>query len=237
MIVALIPARAGSRRVLGKNLRNVAGHPLLAWTVRAAVESERVDRVFVSSDSPEILEVAHRYGAEPLTRPAEYATDTASTETVIAHAASVWETYEIDWTACLLLEPTSPLRWSDRIDQAAALLGEHASVVTVLRDPGAYFTGPVVDGLYHPRYGDRPRTQTIQVYREAGGLYGFTRTHWERCGYRMGPTPAAVVIEPHEALDVNTEHDLVLADERCMRHQMRRRQRIPWPLPEKERAA
>lgn len=231
MIVALIPARGGSRRVVGKNLRNCADHPLVAWTIRAAVEAKRVDRVFVSSDHPEILEVSRRYGAETISRPAEYATDTAPTEDVIAHAARSWDTYGIDWTGCLLLQPTSPLRWSDRVDEAAALLGQHDSVVSVSRDPGAYFTGTVVNGLWHPRYSSRPRTQDIPMWRENGAIFGFTRTHWDRTGNRMGPTPAVVELDEHESLDVDSEHDLVLAGERCWAHQLRRKRRIPWPLP------
>lgn len=114
--VALIPARAGSSRVPGKNIRVLAGHPLIAYTIAAARASTVFDRLVVSTDSEVIREVAIHYGADaPFLRPAELATSTSPDIEWITHALSqVDETYE----AFSILRPTSPFRQPGTIQRA-----------------------------------------------------------------------------------------------------------------------
>ena len=112
MTLALIPARGGSKGVPGKNIREIYGRPLIAWTIMRAKEAERLDRIVVSTDSDEIAGIAAKYGAEVLMRPAELATDTASTQDVMAHAL---KTYPAD--TLVLLQPTSPFRSRGLIDR------------------------------------------------------------------------------------------------------------------------
>jgi CMP-N,N'-diacetyllegionaminic acid synthase len=113
--VALIPARAGSERVPGKNVRLLAGHPLLAYSIAAAHESGLFDAVVVSTDSEEIAEVARRYGAEiPELRPAELATATSPDIEWVRHMLGVLGDYEL----FSLLRPTSPFRGAATIRRA-----------------------------------------------------------------------------------------------------------------------
>jgi CMP-N,N'-diacetyllegionaminic acid synthase len=117
--IAIIPARGGSKGLPGKNIRPVCGKPLIAWTIEKALKSLYLDVVLVSTDSEQILRVARECGADvPFIRPAELATDTASTYDVIWHSlehlhAAGGSTFDY----VVLLEPTSPLREDDDIDR------------------------------------------------------------------------------------------------------------------------
>lgn len=128
-VLALVPARGGSKGLPGKNIRPLCGKPLIAWTIEKALKSQYVDVVLVSTDSPEISAVAAQYGASvPFLRPPELATDTATSLSVVNHALDYYLTQQgktFDYT--LLLEPTSPLREDDDIDQAIAALDANAN--------------------------------------------------------------------------------------------------------------
>ena len=113
--VALIPARAGSERVPGKNVRSLAGHPLLAYSIAAARESALFDEVVVSTDSEEIASVATRYGADiPALRPAELSTATSPDIEWVQHTLGKLRDYEL----FSLLRPTSPFRGAATIRRA-----------------------------------------------------------------------------------------------------------------------
>lgn len=117
--LAIIPARGGSKRLPKKNTLNLQGKPLIAWTIEAAKNSQYIDTVCISSDDQAILAIAEKYGVQPLLRPDELASDTATTFDAIAHAISVAkEQYEY----IVLLQPTSPLRTAKHIDEAILLL-------------------------------------------------------------------------------------------------------------------
>jgi N-acylneuraminate cytidylyltransferase len=132
-VLAVIPARGGSKGVPRKNLRDVAGRPLIAWTIAAARGSSHIDRLVLSSDDEEIMETARRHGCDvPFRRPAELATDEADSMAVVMHAV---ETLAERYDYVVLLQPTSPLRASADIDGAIATCLRHMapSCVTVCR--------------------------------------------------------------------------------------------------------
>jgi len=115
-LIALIPARAGSQRVKKKNVRRLAGHPLLAYSVVSAQQSGLFDHIVVSTDAPAIVEVAKYYGAEvPFLRPAEYATTTSPDIEWVRHAL---ENLGGDTEAFAILRPTSPFRNADTLRRA-----------------------------------------------------------------------------------------------------------------------
>lgn len=136
-VIAIIPARGGSKGLPGKNIRQLCGKPLIAWTIEKALKSKYLDVVLVSTDSPEIAAIAREYGAEvPFLRPAALATDTASSYDVIRHVLDFYRDSAgrvFDYTA--LLEPTSPLREDGDIDGVLATLdrsaGNFDSIVTL----------------------------------------------------------------------------------------------------------
>ncbi len=126
-VTAIIPARGGSKRVPRKNLKELCGKPLIAWTIEEAKKSAYLDRVIVSTDDEEIAALARSLGAEvPYTRPAEMSTDEARDYLVFEHALSWMEEHEGKTPDMLVqLRPTSPLRTVEHIDATIEALSEH----------------------------------------------------------------------------------------------------------------
>lgn len=114
--MAFIPARGGSKRLPRKNVLPLAGQPLINWSIEAGIKSQYIDRVFVSTDDKEIADVACQLDVElPELRPAELASDTAKTEDVLLYSL---EKFAPDIDIVVLLQPTSPLRTAEHIDEA-----------------------------------------------------------------------------------------------------------------------
>lgn len=133
-VLALIPARAGSKRVKGKNIRAFNGEPLIAWTINAALNSKYLDLVALSSDCEQSKEIASRLGvAIPFTRPHALATDTASSVDVALHALTHYANDKEHFDLLILLQVTSPLRTPGDIDAAIELYAakEAKAVVSV----------------------------------------------------------------------------------------------------------
>jgi CMP-N,N'-diacetyllegionaminic acid synthase len=116
--LAIIPARGGSKRLPRKNILNLAGKPLIAWSIEAGLNSEYIDKVVVSSDDDEILNISKKFGADIIKRPNELASDTATTFDTIKHTIDNLEKYDY----IVLLQATSPLRNEKHIDEAIELL-------------------------------------------------------------------------------------------------------------------
>lgn len=118
-ILALIPARGGSKGIKRKNIIDVCGKPLLAYSIEAAAKSSYVDDVVVTTDDPEIADTAVKWGAEvPFLRPAEYASDTAKSIDAVLHAVRELKRQGREYDILVLLQPTQPLRTAEDIDRA-----------------------------------------------------------------------------------------------------------------------
>ena len=214
-VVAVIPARGGSKALPRKNILPLAGAPLLAHTVRDARAAKRIDRTIVSTDDLEIAEIARAAGADvPFIRPAELATDHATTEAVLQHALAWLEGEEhagVD--VIVLLEATSPFRTPGLIDAVVARLDDPDvdTAFTVVRDHGYFWNleggRPArLDPGYQPRQTRAPR------WRETGSVYA-TRAAVVRRGERIGPRVTLVEQDPIDALvDIHTAFDLWLAE-------------------------
>ncbi|PWE22114.1 CMP-N-acetlyneuraminic acid synthetase [Aliarcobacter skirrowii] len=118
--LAIIPARGGSKRLPQKNILDLCGKPLIAYTIESALKSKYINKVVVSSDDDETLEISKSFGAEFIKRPGELASDTATTFDAIKHTIDNLEEYEY----VVLLQPTSPLRNEKHIDEAIEFLEE-----------------------------------------------------------------------------------------------------------------
>jgi len=116
--LAIIPARGGSKRVPRKNILDLCGKPLITWSIEAGIKSRYIDKVVVSSDDEEILNISKLYGAQTIKRPDELSTDIATTFDAIKHTIDNFEKYDY----VVLLQPTSPLRDEKHIDEAIELL-------------------------------------------------------------------------------------------------------------------
>lgn len=117
-VIAIVPARAGSKGLPGKNIKMLCGKPLIAWSIERALASKYVDEVVLTTDSDEIAEIGKAYGASvPFIRPHELATDTATTFEVVKHTLEHFSSMNRHYDFVVLLEPTSPLREKDDVDE------------------------------------------------------------------------------------------------------------------------
>lgn len=177
--LALIPARGGSKGLPRKNLLELAGKPLIAWTIEAALGSAHIDAVVVSTDDEETAEVARAYGAEvPFMRPAELALDTSPSIDAVMHAldALVADGREFDYMA--LLQPTSPLRATGDLDRAVELLAANEAFVDAVVSVGElHMEHPsivkrIVDGRLEPYISEGARVTRRQDLDRAFFPYG-----------------------------------------------------------------
>ena len=118
--LAIIPARGGSKRLPRKNIVDLCGKPLIAWSIESGLKSKYIDKVVVSSDDEEILSIASKFKLDIIKRPDSLASDTATSFDAIKHVLSISKHYDY----VLLLQPTSPLRNNTHIDKAIELLGQ-----------------------------------------------------------------------------------------------------------------
>jgi CMP-N-acetylneuraminic acid synthetase len=216
-VIALIPARGGSRRVPRKNLRLTGGKPLIAWTIEAARAASCVDRVIVTTDDREIADVATQHGAEvPFLRPPSLATDGAASADVVGHALRELRLHEGSNSPFVLLQPTSPLRTSQDIDAAAALLVKGDAVVSVTPAAHSVHWFRTIDGQGRLRpWLDRSATDlrdTESVYALNGAIYVTCAGRFLRDGNLMPEMTMAYVMPQERSLDIDTEFDLRLCD-------------------------
>jgi len=217
LVLGLVPARSGSKGVPGKNVRPLAGHTLLEYTARAARESGVLDRVILSTDSPDIADAGRRAGLEvPFMRPATLAADDTPMLPVIQHAVA--ETARSGWTpdVIVLLQPTSPLRRPDRIREAVNLLRDTNadSVVTVVEVPrhlSPDYVMRIDEGRLKPFLSDGARVTRRQdarpAYSRDGTVYAFRRTTIERFGGIYGDDCRPLLIDPDESLSIDSPAD------------------------------
>lgn len=213
-IDALIPARGGSKGIPGKNIQELGGKPLIAWTIEAALKATSVRRVIVSTDAEEIAEVAKQYGAEvPALRPAKLAEDDTPSIDVIHHALENWT----DCDALILLQPTSPFRNEQHIEEAIKLFKENTDcyIVSVqendqplewiYKQNKAGFLDPIVDSQAYQRQ------MALLTYSLNGALYiGSRNIYYNEIKNLMKP----YIIKKEFSIDIDTIFDLELAN--CM---------------------
>lgn len=225
-VLALIPARGGSKSIPRKNIRPLAGHPLIAYSIAAGLAAETITRLIVSTDDEEIAAIARQYGAEiPFLRPPEYAQDQTPDLPVFQHALR-WlqehEGYRPD--VVVQLRPTSPFRRVWHIDQAVYRLIEHPeadairTVCVPFQNPFKMWQiGP--DGFMHPLIkpdflpsGNRepynlPRQDLPEVYWQTGYVdAAWTDTILEK-NSMTGQHILPLIIDPAEWIDIDSADD------------------------------
>ena len=217
--IAIIPARAGSQRIPGKNIRSLAGHPLLAYSIAAAQQSGVCDRVIVSTDSAEVAEIAATYGAEvPGLRPAEISGPDAHDVLFLRHAMEHWVSGIPDqlW---VLARPTSPLRsgasirnahqilmdnpWADSI-RALRPVTEHPGKMWRITDSGEATTYLDQGGPYNG-----PTQALEKLYVQASSLEIVRRGAVEEHNSIAGARVLPFFLPEGEDSDVNSESDWV----------------------------
>ncbi|MGZ4682861.1 MAG: acylneuraminate cytidylyltransferase family protein [Acidimicrobiales bacterium] len=215
LIDALIPARGGSTRLPGKNLVVLGDRPLVAHSIRYALEHPLVRAVYVSTDSDEIAAVAREHGAAVLPRPDELADEHATISAVLADALGRID--ELDPThpveAVATLQPTSPLRLDAWLDQCAARLRTPSFDSAITVSPVTSKVGTIDGEAFEPEYQLETRSQDMTPrYRENGAIYltrATTIAHGSVFGRRIG---AVVTDHVFTTIDIDTAADLAHAE-------------------------
>jgi CMP-N,N'-diacetyllegionaminic acid synthase len=214
--IGIIPARGGSKGVPRKNVRSLAGKPLIAHSILDAQESQLVDQVYVSTDNEEIATVSVSYGAKIIQRPPELANDTASSEAALIHSLQELEKQGINPELLVFLQCTSPIRTGLEIDQAIAKLKTEKADSLLSVSPSHRFLWEEVNGVaqsinYDYRY--RPRRQDMNPqYVENGSIYLFKPWVLKETGNRLGGKISLYVMSEIAALEIDSVSDFEMID-------------------------
>lgn len=219
--VALIPARAGSKRLPGKNSRQLGGKPLIVWSIEAALASESVTRTIVSTDSQDIADIAIAAGAEaPFLRPDHLSGDMVTTRHVMHHL--------LDWllgshgeqpSFLLVLPPTSPFRTSQDIDQlmAEVMASKSDSAMSVMETTAPELTltldpGNILMPVFDPN-NQELRYQELPTYvRADGSLYLVRPETFLQRETILGAEPYGYLMPKSRTIDIDTIEDFEIAD-------------------------
>jgi CMP-N,N'-diacetyllegionaminic acid synthase len=225
-LIAVIPARGGSKGIPRKNIRQLCGRPLIAYSIEAARQSRAVDRTVVSTDDGEIAEVSRNLGAEVRMRPAALSQDDTPTRAVLEHviAELAAERYVAD--AVLTLQPTSPLRTAQHIDEAAALFAadeDADSLVSCVDVPHIFHPLSVMrrtpEGYLEPFF-PMPQPHRRQdkqlVFARNGAAIYITRIA-RISEYVFGGRLIPYLMDAESSIDIDTLEDLRVAEQLLQR--------------------
>ena len=220
--IALIAARGGSKGIPGKNLADFCGRPLLAWSIEHALAAESIERVWVTSDDRELLEIASACGAETILRPSELATDTSSSESAWLHALDEIERAGGRAGLVCALQATSPLREPSDIDRGIADFAAQGcdSLFSASEIRDFLVWRRTEDGLQSVNYDFRARgmrQDRSAWYVENGSFYVFPPDVLRREGNRLGGRIGVTLMELWKSFEIDSPEDLETC-ELLMRH-------------------
>lgn len=216
-VLGLIPARGGSKGVPRKNIRELAGIPLITHSIQAARDATAIDSVVVSTDDGEIAEVAESHGARvPFIRPSELATDEAPTAPVITHALETLHDAGEAYDSFVLLQPTSPLRTATDIDEAYSLYNdsESDSVISVYPTYDTRWKR-TPEGAKKLNYTDagKRRQDRDPEYVINGAIYVTDVKQFFQTEETITGTTKMYEMTERESVDIDTPFDLWLAEQ------------------------
>ncbi|GKX51178.1 acylneuraminate cytidylyltransferase family protein [Budvicia aquatica] len=218
--IAIIPARGGSKRLPDKNIKILAGKPLIVWTIEAALESRLFDLVVVSTDSQVIADVAIKSGAiVPYLRPAALASDTSTTNDVVRHMVEWIESNHDVVSQVTLLQPTSPLRDANDIKEAMTVYEnkEAQSIISVcaLEHPLQY-CNRLPENLSMNGFipiTSNQRSQDLEpYYRVNGAIYIFNRKYVGSLSDIYSQRSFAYIMDKVKSVDIDDEFDFKMAE-------------------------
>ncbi|MFA6447580.1 MAG: acylneuraminate cytidylyltransferase family protein [Patescibacteria group bacterium] len=222
-ILGLITARGGSKGIPRKNIKVLAGKPLVAYSIEAGEASRLLTRCIVSSEDAEIIEISKKFGADvPFVRPLELAQDSSTSLAVVQHAVS-WlkDNCGEEYDYVMILQPTSPLRTAQDIDEAIKMVVDTgADSVMGMKELGDCSINKfkkIVDGVILPLFEDEgafsTRRQDIdqKIYKRNGAIY-VTKTELMMQGDLFGKTSLAHIMPEERSVDINILHDFIVAE-------------------------
>lgn len=214
--IAIIPARGGSKGIPGKNTILVAGKPLLAWSIEHALQSSKIQSVWVTSDSSEILDIAAAYGARTICRPADISGDKASSEEAWIHALNqIKVNLDVELVVCM--QPTSPIRGRHDLDEAIDTFrkGKFDSLLSVTRieDHFEWRMGESGAEPINYDYRNRKRRQDLEVkYLENGSFYIVSPELLIESGNRLGGCVGFYEQEKYKMYQIDNIEDVSLCE-------------------------
>lgn len=216
MNVALITARGGSKGLPRKNVLPLCGKPLIAWTIEAAIGSQNIECIYVSTEDEEIASISKEYGAKVISRPASLAEDSTSSEAVIEHAIKYLSNKGVAVINICLLQPTSPLRNSGEIDEAFELYSDvNAKCVISVFEPKhtpakAYKlnVNGSISGLLHDDAPYRRRQDLPVTFQPNGAIYLFSSIDFLLNSKIPRELIFPLVMSELKSVDIDTHEDL-----------------------------
>ncbi|WP_069107382.1 acylneuraminate cytidylyltransferase family protein [Campylobacter iguaniorum] len=214
--LAIIPARGGSKRLPRKNILDLCGKPLIAWSIEAGLKSKYIDKIVVSSDDDEILDISVKFGADTIKRPSELASDTSTTFDAIKHSIDNLEHYDY----VVLLQPTSPLRNEKHIDDAIDLLDTKKAdfIISVCEcEHSPLWTNTLSENLKFDNFLDRKiintRSQDLtKFYRLNGSIFiANTDKFLHNRSFYGAKNSFAFIMPQIYSIDIDTELDFEIS--------------------------
>lgn len=220
-ILAIIPARGGSKGLPRKNILNLGGKPLIAWSIEASLKSKYISQTVVSSDNNNILSVAKQYGADTIRRADEIATDTASSESVVIHVLGELGADNFDYV--ILLQPTSPLRGVQDIDKAIKKLLENnaTALISVCETDNKCLKAfkednqGYIKAIANNRYPFMRRQDLPNIYLSNGAIYIIKTDAFMKHKCFLADKTIAYTMDSVTSLDIDTEKDLKSCEKIC----------------------
>ncbi|EAH6293257.1 acylneuraminate cytidylyltransferase family protein [Campylobacter lari] len=220
-ILAIIPARSGSKRLIHKNIKILKNKPLIAWSIEAALKSKYIKNVIVSTDSKEYARIAMQYGAQvPYLRDRSLSDDTSSSFDVIKNIIDFYADKNISFKYIVLLQPTSPLRNNKHIDEALDLFFKKKanSVISVCECEHSPLWSNIIPengamDLFLPSEIKNLRSQDLEKYYRLNGAIYIAKIEefMQYKGFFM-PNSFAYKMESIYSIDIDTDYDFKIAD-------------------------
>lgn len=213
-ILAVVPARGGSKGVPRKNIRLLNGKPLITYTLDTALTVNNIDTLVVSTDDDQIAKIVKDYGVKVINRPSEFATDSSTTEAVLIHVLEVLKEEGNEFDIIVVLEPTSPLRSDKTIRKAISIVanGDAESVLAVRKT--FENIGYLDSGFFRPIIPNAPRRRQLRepFFIESSTIYAVKTSKLIDTGTLICDNWGTVLVDDIEGSDINTEDDLLLVE-------------------------
>jgi CMP-N-acetylneuraminic acid synthetase len=220
-VLSIIPARGGSKGLSRKNIVNLAGKPLIVWTIEASLGSKYITKTVVSSDDKEILDISVEYGAEIIRRPDYLAGDTTTSESVVSHAIDYLQSTGEEFDIVVLLQPTSPLRNAKDIDNSFEKLFREnvTALISVCETDNKILKAfkenekGFMEGLSNNKYPFMRRQDLPKTYMSNGAIYIVKVSDFLKNNSFYTAKTISYVMSGARSLDIDTKEDLKKAKE------------------------